>query len=454
MTDIALLVFYPMILVISPSFRRSNQLNRGMPNLLAVVKNVVLLPTILLAILSTPFVGAYSSPEPMPQGVRALAYVYGYGAGIDSRLNADGRLELLSRPLNRSVSLADMAKREPDLLRLQNFLGGLDPVFADNLLAANLYADVSVFESRKVTGFLWGITDRYAVGFVLPWVRREMGFRFRAEVTNNAAAIAASVGENEELQRGLNELANYPLNSDTFTKSIFLDRGYNAPADQVYQGWGDLEIENRYTYLVTDRWGLGLRGSLILPTANHEIDLHDPLDKELAEGTWAVKLTHLSEYQILPKQVYWSFSVGGKYRFEKSQTRAYALNPDQVLPDLNDPNQIENVSKKIGAEFNVDSGLQLTFFKGLLSLSGGYFYSAKASDSIMGTRGLDYGRETIGTDSSLQGIELSAEISTFSAFLRNSFFAPVKMSLAYVHPTAGRNTIYAPYWRFDSVLLF
>ncbi|NCN40886.1 hypothetical protein GW916_06505 [bacterium] len=417
------------------------------------IRRIVLFTSFLITSFSVNVL-AYSSPEPMPQGVRALAYVWGFGSGIDSRLNSDGDLELLARPLNRSVNLTEMAESEPDLLRLQDFLSGLDPVWADNLLMANLYADIDVFESRKVSGFLWGITDRWAAGFILPWVRREMTYSFRADVTNNAAAIAASVGKNEELQKGLDELAKYPLNTQSFEKAIFLDRGYQAPSSQIYQAWGDLEIENRYTYLVSKRWSLGLRGGLVIPTSNHEVDITNPLDQDLAEKAWAVRMMHLSEFQIIPKTLYWSFTVGGKYRFAKEQTRAYALNSEELLPNLNDPYQIETVSKTIGAEFNVDTGLQLSMFHGLVNVMGGYFYSAKASDRINGTRGLDYARETSGTDAILQGFEAAVEVSTFNAFLRNKFIAPVKVSLAYVHPTFGRNTIYAPYWRLDSVLLF
>ena len=423
-----------------------------------LLKKVAVVPALILTFISSlqvlPQAQAYSSPEPLPAGVRALAYVYGFGSGVDSRLNSEGRLEFLSEPLNRSVTLEEMAESEPDLLRLKDFLSELDPVWAENLLAANLYSGLSVNESRKVSGFLWGLTDRLALGVIMPWIERDMAFSFEAAVTNNAATIAKSVGNNAKLQDGLRQLAEYPLNTQSFVKSVFLDRGYTSPMSAQYKGWGDAEIETRYTYYVGRRWGLGLRGGVVAPTSTHDVDIRNPLDQDIAENTWAYRLTHLSEFQIVPKRLYWSMSFGGKYRSAKKQTRAYALNSDAILPDLNDPWQIETVSKKIGSEFNFDTGLQASFFGGLINVMGSYFYSAKASDSIAGSRGLDYQRETSGTASQLQGYEAAIEISTFTAFQRNAFFIPMKLTAAYVHPISGRNTIFAPYWRFDSVILF
>lgn len=401
-----------------------------------------------------PLSQAYSSPEPLPAGVRALAYVYGFGSGVDSRLNEAGELEYLSRPLNRSVTLEDMAEFEPDLLRLQNFLEGLEPEWAENLLVANLYSELSIFESRKVSGVLYGISDRFSLGVLVPWIERDIAFDFRAEVQNNAAAIAQRVGNNPQLQDGLNQLANYPLDESTFLESVFTSRGYQNPRSMTFQGWGDLEMEARYTYFVGERWNLGLRGGIVFPTGSYELDIANPLDQGLSDGVWAARVSHLSEFYFVPGRVSWSAKFGYKHRFASEQTRAYALNADEILPDLNDPNQIETVNKTIGAEFDAVSGFQWSLFKGYLNLMASYFYSQKSGDKIVGSRGLDYARETNGTDAMQHGVEASIEISTLKAFQRDDFFIPSKFMVSYVHPVAGRNTIYSPYWRFDSVVLF
>lgn len=401
-----------------------------------------------------PLSWGYSSPQPLPAGVRAVAYVYGFGSGVDSRLNDSGELEFFSRPLNRSVTLDDMGEFEPDLLRLKSFLADLEPEWAENLIVANLYSELSVFESRKVSGALYGITDRLSLGVLVPWIRRDVAFDFSADVQNNAAAIAKQVGNNPQLQDGLDQLANYPLNEDTFMESVFLNRGYQSPRSTSFEGWGDMELEARYTYLVSSRWSLGLRGGLILPTGSHDMDITNPLDLGLSESVWAARLSHLSEYYFVPDRVSWATRLGYKHRFAKKQTRAYALSADELLPDLTDPNQIETVTKTIGSEFSASSGFQWSVFRGYINLMASYFYSQKATDKIEAARGLDYARETAGTNAMQHGIEAAVEISTLKAFQRDDFMIPSKFMVSYVHPVGGRNTIYSPYWRFDSVLLF
>ena len=406
------------------------------------------------ASLLSPFAHSYVSPLPLPKGVRALAYVYGYASDVDSNINSEGLLEDLAGPLNRSVSLEELAKSEPDLLRLQNILQDLDPAWVDQVLAVNLYSDVSVFESRKVTGFMFGLTDRFSAGFVLPYIKRDLSFSFDANIVNNAGAIASSVGNIPDLQEGLQRLKDYPLNTQTFTQAIFLDRGYNAPRSSSIGVWGDLEVETRYSYYFDTDWCLGFRGGFRAPTSSYEPDIRNLLERDLTENTWAIKASHLSEYQIVPYRLSWSTLVGTTVRLPKQQTRAYALTSNEVLPDLRDPRQIETVSKTIGPEINAETGLQASFFGGVLNLMGSYFYTQKAEDFIEGARGLDYARETNNTAAMSHGMELALELSTFAAYQRNSFFIPFKISTAYVRPLAGRNTVFAPYWRLDSVLLF
>jgi hypothetical protein len=408
----------------------------------------------LSVLLSAASAEAYMSPEPLPRGVRALAYVYGFASGVNARLTEKGDLEELSRPLNRSVTLGELAEYEPELLRLQNVLQDMDPEWSSQLLSVNLYSDIDVFESRRVTGFMYGVTERWALGVIVPFYQRELNFGFHVDVVNNAGAIASSVGNIRELQDGLARLRDYPLNTRLFTQKIFLDRGYNAPQSLRVTAWGDAEIENRYTYYLDHGWGLGLRGGVRAPTSTYQPDLRNYLEQELTENAWALKLSHLAEYQILPKRFSWATSLGATVRLPKQQTRAYALNREQVLPDLNDPSQIETVSKTIGPELSAETGLSYSFFQGLVNVMGTYFYNLKGQDTIRGGRNLDYARETRGTAAMSHGYEVAVELSTFSAYLRESFFLPFKISTAYVAPVAGRNLIYAPYWRLDSVLLF
>lgn len=397
---------------------------------------------------------AYVSPLPLPKGVRAFAYVYGYAGDVDANLSGDGLLEDIASPLNRSLSLAELAESEPELLRLKSVLQDLDPSWVDQVLAVNLYSDVSVFESRKVTGFMFGITDRFSAGFILPYIRRDLSFSFNADIVNNAGAIASRVGKIPDLQEGLQRLKDYPLSTQTFTQAIFLDRGYNAPVSQSVEAWGDLEIETRYSYYFDEVWGLGFRGGFKAPTSSYEPDMRNILERDLTENVWALKAAHLSEYQIVPYRLSWSTLVGATVRLPKLQKRAYALTREEPLPDLSDPYQIETVRKTIGPEVNAESGLQASFFGGVFNFMTSYFYSQKAEDFIRGARGLDYARETKSTAAMTHGMELSVELSSFTAYQRNAFFIPFKISTSYVRPFAGRHTVFAPHWRLDSVVLF
>lgn len=398
---------------------------------------------------------SYTSSDTPPEGVRAAAFVYGFARNVDSTLNSSGRQESLSAPLNRSVTLNDFAENQPRLNDLRAALNGIEAGLGEQLLHANLYGDVKVDESHYVTGMLWGLTDKFSIGALVPVIERNVRVKFRADVTNNAAAINSRIGNIPEVSSvGLQELANTQINDQTFIDSIFLKNGYQSPRDFKKTSIGDAEIESRYRYFNSKRIGLALRGRLQMPTTQYKPDIRNIADKDMDESNWALKLAAIQEFRLIPEKLDISTALWGKWRAPHKRTMAFRKDDTQSLPNLNDPYQIENVTRQRGAEMNFSSGANLSFFKTLLNFMGTYHFTKKQSDRIYGQRNLQYNSWTDGSATELHAYETGIEISTISAFLRNKFPAPGRISLSYFKPFSGKNTYYAPYWRLDVIMLF
>jgi len=400
------------------------------------------------------FVFAYVGTDPLPKGVRAAAFVYGYGKGIDSNLNSQGRLESIVQPLNRSVSIQDISAGQPELQKLIKILNEFEPGLGEQLLHADLAASIQVNETRYVTGLMWGVTDRFSLGAIVPIIHRNVGVNFDASVVNNAEAIAKRMGDVPQIQQGLQEVRNAKIDTAAFSDSIFTSRGYNSLAPLDTSGLGDLELESRYTYY-SDRWlGLALRARVQVPTSSQRPDLRNILDREISEGNWALKAASIHEVKMIPGVLSWSSSVWGIWRSPVQRTMAFARTNDQPLPDLNDPYQIETVKRQYGSQLDVDTGLQFSLWRGVVSFTGSYQYTVHAQDMVYGQRELDYGRWMANTNSETHGVELIAEISSIPLFLSKAFPLPAKVSVTWSQPFAGRNTVYTPYGRVDVVLLF
>jgi hypothetical protein len=398
---------------------------------------------------------AIVSAEVLPKGVRAGAFVWGGSSTVTSSFDEKGDVRSLARPLNRSVTLDDIAESEPDVKTLENVLNSLGPMgLGEQLFLSNIYSDVKVNEQRYVTGLLWGVTDRLSLGVIVPVVKRETRVSFDVDIVNNAKALQAKIGHLPRVREGLQQFIDAGISPEMFVSEIFTSNGYIAPTYHSFNALGDIELESRYRFYKDERLSLALRSTVKLPTARHETDLRNLFDREAGEGVPSVKLGVAQSLQLLPHRLSLHTAAFGTYRFAGRKTVALPQDPSEPLANLNDPTQIETVQKELGASANSDVGLMLDFWKGGVSFMTSFQSLVRAADKYSGTRGLDYARLNANTAGYEHGVEFSLEFSSVPLFLDKKALAPAKLSFSWYQPLAGKNMIYAPYGRMDAILLF
>jgi|GEM_PF-1277046 len=407
-----------------------------------------------LMALSMP-VHAIVTTDVLPKGVRAGAFVWGRSGNVNSSYDNSGELISVAQPLNRSVTLDDLASAEPQLGVLENILNGMSAEqLGSNLFMSNFYSNINVMEQRFVTGLLWGVTDRVSLGMIVPIVNRATRVSFEAQTVNNAQAIKERLGNLPVVGEGLQEFMDAGINTDLFVEEVFIKNGYQAPKSQEFTSLGDIELETRYRYYQSERLNMAVRGTVKLPTASHKADLTNVTDQDVGEGVVSLKLGAIQSFTILPYKLSFHGGIFGTYRMPGDKTVALPRDSNEPLADLNDPYQIETVRKYLGPSMNADVGLMLDFWKGGVSLMGSYQYILRGENRYVGNRNLDYGRLEEGSGGYEHGMEFSFELSSVPLFLDNKALAPAKLTFSWYQPLAGKNVIYAPYGRVDVVLLF
>lgn len=398
---------------------------------------------------------AITSTDSLPQGVRALAIVYGSTlGGVDSSLNREGNLESLVRPLNRSITLEDLAKQDPRLKQLQNVLNSFGPSLGDTLLFANLYSDAQVNESHTVAALFWGLTNKISVGLIVPKIKRTTQIDFRADVSNGSAPLRTLLGNTPQLAPGLQQLQDTAIDTATFEKAIFTSKGYSAPRSFEVEGLGDIEAEFRALYFESKKLDLAMRFTLRLPTASHEADLRNLFDRPFGDQSYGLRLGSLHSLKLIPDVLTFQSALFGMIHVPSRVTIAAPLDPSQDIADLNDPNQIEEVSRTLGAQVDLDTGLELTLLQGILTVTGSYQYMGKMQDSMMGSRGLDYQRLVKNTEGTAHSVEAGIQFSSVPLFTAKKAPIPGKIALLYHQTLAGQNVAYANSGRVDAVLFF
>lgn len=400
---------------------------------------------------------AVMSTEILPVGVRALALVYANAPLVDSSLDSAGRVQSLAHPLNRSVTLDDLEAAEPRLKVLRKVLNAYAPGMnlGENVLVSNFYSDVRVEEKRYVLGLLWGITPYLSAGFILPYIDREMAASFHSETVNNARHIRDIVGvATPQVADALQQIEDMRFDTSFYEQKLFAENGYKFPRSHRVKGLGDLELEARAKYFEGDLVNLGLRGNLKLPTASHKADISNLLDRDFGDRTVAVRLGSVHTVKLISNRLNFQSGVFGTWRAPNKLTVGVPRSPQDALANLNDPYQVEEVERQLGAQLDVDAGFNLDFYRGAVSVFSSYVYTAKEMDRYEGRRSLDYGRLSAGTDSESHVIESGVELSSVPLFLAKTWPVPAKLMLSWVQPIGGRNSLNAKYGRLDAILFF
>jgi hypothetical protein len=398
---------------------------------------------------------AIVTSDVLPKGVRAGAFVWGRAASVTSSFDETGSLQSLARPLNRSVTIDDIAASEPDVKVLEGVLNNLGPEgLGEKLFLTNLYSDVHVSEQRFVTGLLWGLSDRFSAGVIVPIVSRRTNVSFDVDIVNNAKALQQKLGHIPQIRDGLQQFIDANIDENLFVSEIFTDRGYIAPTQHEFSALGDIELESRYRYYKGERLNMALRGTVKLPTANHTPDIRNLFDREVGDGVASLKVGAVQSLTLIPYKLSLHTAAFGTYRMEGRKTVALPRDASEPLADLNDPYQIESVTKQLGPSLNTDIGVMVDFWKGGVSFMTSLQSMFKASDKYSGERSLDYARLNSNTAAYEHGVEFSLEVSSVQLFLDKKALAPAKLAFSWYQPLKGKNVIYAPYGRVDVVLLF
>ena len=412
---------------------------------------------VLLCALALPFSArALDTADVLPPGVRAFSLVYVQAPSVENSFNGEGNLESLVRPLNRTLKIQDLAQSDARLQSLRKVLNDFDPSqqLGEKILATNLYSDLKMNEKRYVAALFWGLSAQVSLGVIVPYIERSVTTNFHADTVFNGQAIKQLAPGSPVFVDAIDKLEKMKFDTKFYEDKIFVANGYSPPSDFTAKGLGDTDIETRVNYFDTGKLGLGFRGTLRLPTANHQVDLHNLYDRDFGDNAFSVRMASINSWRLSPEKFGLHSTMAATWYAPASQTLVVPRSTDSFLPNAGDPYQIEKVGKKMGLQLEAAIGANLDFYHSIISLFSSYVYIAKQKDNYSGSRDLDYGRLSQGTDSISHALEGGLELSSISLYLRHQWPVPAKVIAKYVQPIGGRNTLFTRYGRLDAVLFF
>ncbi len=414
-------------------------------------------PTLLLttfAALASTLAQASETAKVLPKGVFRFRMVGVTTDPVTNKYNDAGELQGMTYSLNRSVTVSDLAAKEPRLVSLVSSLNGLQPGLGNDLMAANLYSDFSLSATQVMPALEYGVSDRFSIGIRAPIVTRKVKASFSASSINNASAIQEQIGNlSPDLTNGIYSFSTKSFDTAFFESALFTSKGYQPPRDLESTQWGDTRMGLKYNLYAKDGfWFTALAGTRI-PTGSNP-SLTNRLDGGTGQGNWGIGAQLFQDWEMNPVV---TLSSAQKVTHSLPDTRQRAVPRDSAdtLPSVRpEDGQVQDVTRKQGLEFEGELASTLTPFGKSWSLWGAYQLLTRGKDTFSGPGNLFYAGLSEGTSVLSHAAELGVGFSTIPAFRDKRFAVPLEVKALYNTVVAGRNTPYASYGRLDLIVYF
>jgi hypothetical protein len=397
---------------------------------------------------------AIETAKVLPKGVFRARVLGVQTEAVSDKYNSNGLLEGMTAPLNRTVTVGDLAAADPDVAKLVTTLNNLKPGLGSQLMNAQMYSTFESFQRQWIPALEYGISERTTIGIKVPIVRRVVSTSFWVDSNNGAFSTAQKLGSiNPEVQEGLKKFGNYNFGTDFFVNQLFISKGYEAPSGFDRTEFGDVEIGAKFNYYKTDQWLAALAGGLRFPTGSTAA-LNNPYDKGSGTGAWGVGAQFVEAYQP-HKRVDFRAMQKFTYSFPDTRNRAVPRDANDTLPSLlPEDGQVQPTRREQTATIETELGSNLYFLDDAVVAWGAYQYGYKGHDRYTGPGDLYYAGLGKDTDWEKHSAEIGTGYSTIPAFRRGQFALPLEVQLLWNTTLSGRNIPLANYMRMDFMAYF
>ena len=415
----------------------------------------------------------------LPKGRFRLSYNYARSGDISSKYNASGTVESLLAPYQLQLDSTNLRTFDSNLSTLIDLLNatglhfdeskkneltrGLTidpskPLIGDALERGALSIDGEGVRTQQMLSLQYGLTDRIAVGLLVPVVRTQVRIRAGLSGNNTAKEIYQSfIASDPNLLGSFNEV---PLalsligESDTDTLQDLLGaRGYERVENTDETGIGDVGFGGRWNWwnesgTRTGDWLGSLQLSTTAPTGRlakpSEITRFD-----IGQGTWELQAAQVFNYTPW-RLLTLTASAHYSYRLPAQRVKRVRNTPDDLIPDASTE---ELVDMQLGDKFWGVLGARLQFTQAF-SVDCGIEAYWKGMDRYQGQLDKDYTYLSTDTESYTETLQVGASLSTIPAFLASSFPLPLDASINYYWVPRGTNTLQTSFATAEVAMYF
>lgn len=437
---------------------------------------------IILGLISATLPAFAEDARTLPAGRSRLSFLYARTNGISQKFNDQGVAESITKPYNMNLDASaigafanSVSPQFGNLISLLNDTGlrydasasgtpsgGVTatdpskPLLGEALTKGFLGIDVEATQSQSVFQYMHGVTDRLSLGFMIPIVTNRVRASAAINQVNNTLADYTRAFQGmgsgfTDIVNGLEYLDN--ANIESLQTLALENNGYKRFGSSEQSSVGDVVFGGRYNYLKTpkENWINSFQLGFSAPTGKtHAPSAIAELDH--GSGVWDIAAAHVTNFIPGGARSPWTFSNGLHYTYRLPGKKIMRVrgDPSDFLPNASTEEEIQlHYASKVWTTLAARYSLNST-----MSFESSYEFYWKGRDNFQGTRAKDYTYLGAETETYLETLNFSWNISLIEAFSAKRFPLPMDFSLNYYRPMAGRNFAIAPYITAEAALYF
>lgn len=402
---------------------------------------------------------AQETASVLPKGFFRARSVTVMGLPIDTSFNDNGDRVSLMEKLNKTIPASTQANANPQLKPLYDSLNQVEAGLGDKLFQTDIIAAGSLSFQKYTTALEYGIRDNLTLGLIVPVVHVGLNPKTSIAVTTQSQAIidkleaAGGGGIYQPIIDGIKQFEASKPTAATYEKALFTDLGYSLPGPVSVTGLGDIELGAKWQMLKQDRFMLSFIGGFRFPTSTHIADPTNILDRPTGDKQYDVGAQTIANYEPIANTL---FGTSLKYTWQLADSRRLPVPSfnQMGLTNLTKEDNWDIVHRDLGDLFDAELSVTQYFKNRSLYGYGLYGYGFKGTDSMSGSKNLNYAALTTDSQQISHKYEFGMGYSTIPAFRAKKFAIPMEVKVAFNGTLKGKNVSDASYTRFDVYLFF
>jgi hypothetical protein len=365
---------------------------------------------------------------------------------VESKFNADGKLESLGEKLNKAVIWNNIIEAQSDDTKKNLLKGTLETKnLGSNDSVGNITGAVNAYANVNVPVLAYGVNENWTLALAIPIYKIDLSVDSGFVLSENTQGVIDQVKAKDPVKAlDMSRQLTHPLTDK------LQNMGYQPLQSEHYTAIGDMKLVSKYKIFDNSADVVTIKSELTLPTGKVS-DVNKLVELPTGDGQFDVGAGAIWDHY------FGSQFTGNIYGLANLQLPDHLKRRIPTTAEGGLTSDIEDVRRDSGDQLLLGTSIQFGSSKGGIYANLGYIYQYMQATQFKGSA---FAKDRYAwLENQFPSQELKSMVgqigfSTIEAYRAKEFPVPLQANLGFGRPLSGRNATAADVYMAELVLFF